>query len=151
GNDGVLWVTGAGDSRFFAHGSNGAFTSPAGDFGTLVENGDGSFTYSSRQKTVWQFDDAGYLLSITDRDEVSRLYQYDQGLLTTVIAPDGAETTFHYSGNLLTGIGEPGGRTVFLGTDGEDLTQIIVEWSGPGDSGSDVRTLTYTEHHLTED
>ena len=41
---GVLWVTGQGDARFFADNGDGTLTGPAEDFGSLVQNLDGSYT-----------------------------------------------------------------------------------------------------------
>ena len=43
---GVVWVYGAGGGRYFT-GTGGTYTSPAGDFGTLVKNGDNTFTYTA--------------------------------------------------------------------------------------------------------
>src|SRR5262249_29733251 len=43
---GFLWITGTGDSRFFA-GSGGTYTSPPEDFGTLTVNGSG-YKYTAK-------------------------------------------------------------------------------------------------------
>src|SRR5262249_18679101 len=51
----VLWVTGAGDSRVFTANGDGTYTSPPSDFGALVQNADGSFTYTAKGGTVEQF------------------------------------------------------------------------------------------------
>ena len=45
---GVVWVTGTGQTRVFTGSGPGTFTGPADDFGTLVENADGSFTYTAK-------------------------------------------------------------------------------------------------------
>ncbi len=39
---GVLWVSGSGDARLFTGSGPGTYSNPVGDFGTLVENDDGS-------------------------------------------------------------------------------------------------------------
>ena len=44
---GVLWVYGSGGSRYFASAGGGTFTSPANDLGTLVQNGDNTYTYTA--------------------------------------------------------------------------------------------------------
>jgi hypothetical protein len=65
-SNGVLWVTAAGDSRFFSGtpGPGVTFTSPAEDFGTLVENADSSFTYTAKDKVQTNFNSAGYQTSV---------------------------------------------------------------------------------------
>src|SRR5205807_1562322 len=70
---GVLWASGQGDSRFFS--GNGTapqtYTSPAEDFGTLVKNTDGTFTYTAKDQTKYNFNSQGQLSSVVDRDGVT--------------------------------------------------------------------------------
>jgi len=66
--DGVMWITGAGDYRVFRD-NGGTFTSPANDFGTLVQNADSSFTYTSKDKMVWNFSPPSPLGSGSDRSQ----------------------------------------------------------------------------------
>ncbi len=50
-NGDILWVNGDGTSAAFTRNSDGSFTSPADDFGTLVENDDNTFTYTAPDQT----------------------------------------------------------------------------------------------------
>src|SRR2546422_801602 len=90
---GMLLVIGAGDSRFFT-GSGPNYTSPAEDFGTLVKNGDGTFSYTTKTQVKYNFNSNGYLTSVVQPSGLQISYGYDaQNRLSTVTAPDGATTT----------------------------------------------------------
>ena len=147
---GVLWVTGQGDWRFFASTGDGTFTSPPEDFGTLVQNDDGSYTYTEKNQTLSNFSSAGLLTSVVDTHGLTLLsYTYDsEGRLTQVHALDGGVTTLTYDGTtgLLNTITEPGSRVLTLTHDTSgNLTQIT-------DVDSTTRTFSYdSNHHLTED
>ena len=146
----VLWVTAGGDSRLFIGTSTLTggivYTSPPEDFGTLVKNTDGSFTYTAVNQTQYDFSAAGLLTSVVDPHGLTTTYAYDSmGRLTTVTAIDGGVTTLSYGTGSVT-ITEPGGRTVTLALDSHNnLTSIT-------DADGGVRTLTYdTAHHVTSD
>ena len=151
---GVLWVDGDGDSRFFASGGNGAFVSPAGEFGTLVQDlSNYSFTFYvpssyAPDRTVWHFDANGRLLSIVDPHGLAVTYTYDgSGRLINVATPDGGVTTLTYAGGLLATIQEPGtNRVVTLTRDGGGNLTGIADVDGT------TRSLSYDgQHHLTGD
>ena len=44
-----------------------AFTSPQGFFDIMVANGNGTWTRTTKDGDVWQFNAAGYLMGITNR------------------------------------------------------------------------------------
>jgi YD repeat-containing protein len=148
---GLLWVTGAGDARFFTQsGSN--YTSPE-DFGTLAQSGS-NYVYTAKDQTVKNFNSSGLLTSVVAPTGLTLTYTYTAGLLTGVSAEDGGSTTLSYDTHgFLYQIGEPGSRTVAL-------TQTEVQnggsWqstlTGITDVDSTTRTLGYdTAHHLTSD
>jgi YD repeat-containing protein len=144
---GVLWVTGAGDSRFFTGAGGGTFISPAEDFGTLVQNGNGSYTYTAKDKTTYNFTSGGLLANITDTDGVAISYYYD-GLnrLSQVQAPDGGLTTLSYdpSSGVLASVNEPGSRSVVVQHDGSGNLTFLTDAAGF------TRTLGYdANHHAT--
>jgi YD repeat-containing protein len=143
GPTGALLTTGAGDSRFFAL-SGSTYLSPAEDFGTLVKNSDGSFTYTAKDRTQTNFNSSGQLSSIVDTHGLARTYSYDtSGRLSQVTAIDGGVTTFTYNSTsgLLQSINEPGGRVVQLQHDGNgNLTQIT-------DVDNTTRTIGYDSGH----
>ena len=143
---GVLWVSGSGDARLFS-GSGGTYTNPPGDFGILVQNADGSWTYTAKDDSKDNFDVNGRLTSVVDKHNLALTYTYDSsGQISTVAAPDGGLTTFNYSGTYLSSISEPGGRTVSVSIDGNgDLTGLT-------DADGSTRAFTYNSNHqLTSD
>src|SRR5262249_42360803 len=54
-SNGVMWVSGSGGARYFQKGPSTTYISPANDFGTLVKNGDGSFTYTAKDQSKENF------------------------------------------------------------------------------------------------
>ena len=145
---GVLWVTGAGDSRFFAE-VGGVFSSPAEDFGSLVQNPDHSYTYTAKDETAIHFNAAGYQTSVVDTDGQVLSYSYDtQNRLIGVLAPDGGLTTLAYDpgSGLLSSITEPGGRVLSFQHDLSGNLSFLTDAAGF------TRTLGYDlEHHATSD
>ena len=147
---GVVWATGSGDARVFT-GNPGTlpytFTSPSNDFGTLVENVGGTFTYTAKNQIKINFDSSGRQTSVVDTHSLATSYTYDTGgKLTAVATPDGGSVTMGYDGNNhLNAINESGGRSLSITvTAGGDLTGIT-------DVDSTTRTLGYTSHRLTSD
>jgi RHS repeat-associated protein len=142
---GVLWLYGAGGSRYFT-GTGGTYTSPANDFGTLVKNRSGSYVYTAKNQTQWNFDSTGRLTSIVDRHNLTRTFTYSGDHLVSVTEPDGGVTTFSYTNGHLTSILQPGGRTTSVTIDGSgNLTNL----TNPDGS---LRSFSYdTNHHLTGD
>ena len=140
---GVLWFTGSGDWSYFANNGSGGYISPAGNFGTLVQNGGGDYTYTDPHQNTWNFSSAGLLTSVAVPDGQSIAYLYDgSNDLTEVQTPDGGDTTLTYSSGKLQHIIEPGGRTFTLGHSGNELTLIT-------DPDSNSRTLAYGGDFVT--
>jgi RHS repeat-associated protein len=142
---GEMMVFGSGGARLFT-GSGGTYTSPANDYGTLVKNGDNTFTYTAKDQTKWNYDTSGNLATIVDPHNLIRTFTYSSGNLSTVTEPDGGVTTFTYSSGKLATIVEPGNRTITITIDGSsNLTNIA-------DADGSLRTFTYdSNHHLTND
>jgi RHS repeat-associated protein len=132
-----------------ASGLAGRYISPRKDFGTLVKNGDGSYTYTAKDKITWHFSSQGQLSSIVDTHGLTLSYSYDgSGRLVQVSAPDASTTILSYdpTSHLPTSITEPGPRTLSVQHDGSgNLTQLT-------DVDQTTRTFSYDGvHHLTRD
>jgi RHS repeat-associated protein len=146
---GVLWVYGAGGSRVFPSAGGGSFTSPANDFGSLIQNGDNSYTYTAKDQTKWHFNSTGLLTRKVDTHNLPITYTYDgNGGLTEVRTPDGAITGLSHNsgtgGQLVGSISQPG-RTLALSYDSDDLV-------GLEDGDGSLRTFSYDSgHRLTVD
>ncbi len=138
---GVMMVFGGGGSARLFTGSGGTYTSPANDYGTLVKNGDNTYTYTSKEQMEWNYDTAGKLVTIVDPHSLTRTFTYSSGLLSTVAEPDGGVTTFTYSSGKLATIVQPGTRTITITIDGSgDLTTIA-------DADGSLRTFMYDANH----
>ena len=121
---GVLWVYGTGGSRFFASLGSGQFLSPPDDMGTLVQNGDSSYTYTAKDQVKYNFNSSGNETTIVDTHNLVVTYTYSGGNLSTVAEPDGDLVTFSYSGGLLSTIAAPGRTMTFLHDAGGNVTSI---------------------------
>ena len=138
-NGDILWVNGDGTSAAFTRNSDGTYTSPPDDFGTLVENDDHSFTYTAPDQTLYQFNALGLLKSVEDPDGLESTYDYtDQGQLSQVMASDGGVTNFTYNPDtlLLETITEPGDREWTFDHDDGNLTEITAPGTGDNDAHS---------------
>ena len=84
-------------------GPNGtAYTSPAGDNGTLSGAGS-NYQFTAPGGEVWNFNSAGQETSLVSPDGQSIItYTYASGNLSSLATPDGALTTFSYEGSLIT-------------------------------------------------
>jgi len=60
----------------FTRNSDGSFTSPPDDFGTLVENDDHTFTYTAPDQTLYEFNTLGLLTSVAPPDGLDTTYKY---------------------------------------------------------------------------
>ena len=120
------------------------FTSPPGEFSKLVKNGDGSFTRTLENGTVIEFDSAGLMTSVTDRNGNATTYRYDgSDRLTSVTDPMGLITTLAYGAGQVT-ITDPAARVTTLTVDGNgDLSQIQ-------DPDLTTRNFTYDAEHVME-
>jgi RHS repeat-associated protein len=141
----ILVVDGDGSEVLFERTATG-YDSPPGDFSTLVKNGDGTFTQTFPDQRVLAFDDAGRLVSDTDRHGNEIRWEYDgAGRLVRWIDPVGLVTTLAYDapGKLLS-ITDPAGRaTLFEHDAAGNLTKIT-------DPDGSARTFVYDAgHHLT--
>ncbi|MBL8793407.1 MAG: SBBP repeat-containing protein, partial [Planctomycetia bacterium] len=121
GNTGAIMIDGRTSyARFFRTGTGGAFVSPANDFGTLVQHGDGSFTYTAKDKTVFRYNAAGLITEFEDTHGLKTLYgRNGSGQLTTLTLADGAVSTWSYSGGLLSSITMPLGTLTVVSRDGD--------------------------------
>ena len=64
-SDKVVWITGEGGAHTFDGAGPSYATSER--LGTLVKNGNGTFTYTERDNTVYSFDVNGRLVNLADR------------------------------------------------------------------------------------
>jgi YD repeat-containing protein len=103
GPAGMLRIYGTGGERFYTQGTGATYTL-ASDPGTLVKNGDNTYTYSLPDGERWNFNSSGYETSQVSADGLATLsYRYDgSNRLSGMTAIDGTLSTFSYGTNVVT-------------------------------------------------
>ncbi len=141
GNGTSLWFTGS-----FGSGG-GTFTSPAGDFSTLVENSGGSYTRTLTDGSKQNFGSGGYETTSVDRNGLVTSYSYDGShRLTKVTDPFNETTSLTYSGGYLQSIEDPAGRFATFTHSGGALASVTYPdsntWNYGYDSGGRMTKVT---------
>jgi len=144
---GIMYVYGAGGFRVFT-GSGPTYTSPANDFGTLVQNLDGSYTYTTKDQWKRNFNSSGQQTTVIDPHNLAITYAYSSGRLSTVSTPDGGVTTFSYGQDpsqawRLSTIAEPGTRSLFTS---RNMNSDLTGFTEP--DGNGVGTFQYGNDQL---
>lgn len=118
-----------------------AWVAPSRVFATLIQNGDGTYTFTRRSRDQYVFDASGLLLrqvsllgfagspSPTVAAAYTTMLAYTSGRLTTVTDPAGRTLTFSYGTNgKVSQVADSSGRQVSYGynSDGEltDVTDV---------------------------
>jgi YD repeat-containing protein len=111
---GVIDELAGGTSLWFASSQGGSFTSPAGDFSTLVQNADGTYTRTMKDGTQTKFLPSGLQLSTTDLNGNSWVFNTSpQGNLLSINDPSNLATSFGYDNNgRLVTVTDPASRVV---------------------------------------
>ncbi len=144
---GLILEEPGGSSLWFANGTGGGYVTPAGDFSSLVKNGDSSYTRTMPDGTKINFNPSGLQTSIVDRDGNTTSFTYNtSNLLTSITDFNGQTTTLSYSSGLLTSIEDPALRTATLTYSGAQLTSISDPasevWKYAYNSSNDLTMLT---------
>jgi YD repeat-containing protein len=151
GPTGVLLIDGQGDANFFANNGSGGYITPADDFGTLVKNGNGTYTYTAVDQTKFNYSSTGYVTSVVDTHGLATTYMYDgENRLVQGNAIDGGVTVLSYdpSSGLLDSITEPGERILTILHDGAGN---ITEITNVDDSTRSFGYLNANNHLITSD
>ncbi|MEE8519568.1 MAG: DUF6531 domain-containing protein [Dehalococcoidia bacterium] len=131
--------------------SGGVYVPRPGVFDTFVDNGDGTFTFTTVSEIRYDFSSAGVLTSIADRNDNTTTLTYTAGLLTSVTDPGGRSLTFSYDDaqhpNFITKITDPlptpDTRTVEFTYDANaDLSQVQ-------DVKGGTTIYAYSSHRMT--
>jgi RHS repeat-associated protein len=118
GGGSVLWFSGS-----FGSGG-GTYTSPAGDFSTLILNSNGTYTRTLTDGTEQNFSSAGLETSSVTPNGLTTTFSYSGNLLSTITDPFSEVTTFTYSGGELQSIKDPAGRLTTFTMSSGDLTAV---------------------------
>ena len=142
----VLLVDGDGSELLFELDGEGNFVSPPGDF-SVLEQVDGQFQRTMKDKTVYDFDGENRLVGMTEANGDETEYVYDaEGRLEKIVDPAGLETSFTYVDGRVSSISDPAGRTTELVYDADGNLERIID---PDES---ERQFDYDgEHRLVEE
>ena len=137
-----------GSTVTFAPSPSGGFIAPERVLASLVQNPDGSYTFTrDASEDSFTFNASGQLTSETDLNGYTTKLAYAGGNLSTVTDPAGRTVRFGYSGSHVTSVTDPMGRKWAYGYDGGgNLTSVTDPvgrtWSFTYDSGHFLLTVT---------
>lgn len=126
-------------TQFFA--SSAGFVAPPRVLATLVENEDGTYTYTVKARTEYTFDSSGKLVGISDLNDNEITLSYDEaGRLQTAGDEAGRTFTFSYDeAGLLESVADSTGRSVGYGYDEAGRLDEVTDARGG------VERFTYDE------
>lgn len=138
----VILTWGDGHTETFAPDGYGGFRPQYGVFATLTDLGGGRFALRQRDGIRYDFDTAGRLATITDRNGNAQTLTYTNGRLTRVLDSAGRAIDLTYDGaGRLTQVADALGRTLRYGYDGTgNLTSAT-------DPNGNLTRYTYDARH----
>ena len=150
---GALLVKGTGDTLWFASNGSGGYLHASGDtdFGTLVKNGNNTFTLTSIHGAVQNFSTIGLLTSNVDTNGNTFTFAYTDAdgdsvsdELSTITDPFGRTTTLSYTSGKVTSVQDIAGRSSTLAyTSGKLTSATLVDPDGAGSLASPVWSMAY--------
>jgi RHS repeat-associated protein len=114
----------------------GSWVAPARSDASLVEETDGTFTFTRLGRQVFRFSSAGRLTAIKDLSGNSVTLGYTSGQLTSITDPAGRSLTITWTGSHITKVTGP---STVLSTGG---TPVAVEASYTYDGSGNLSTVT---------
>lgn len=137
-----------GSAVTFNNNGDGTFSPPPRVLATLVQNSDGSYTFTRDQGQIsYNFAASGELTSISDLNGYTTTLAYSGGNLTSVTDPACLQLTFTYTGSHIAKVTDPIGRTMSFSYDGSGNLVKTTDaagrtWSFSYDSGHELLTMT---------
>jgi RHS repeat-associated protein len=119
-------VNGNGSHTLFTATSKG-FNAPPRVLATLVENEDGTYSYTVKARTIYKFDSAGKLISIADLNGDETTFSYNEAGRLQAATDEASRTfTFRYDeAGLLESVEDSTGRSVGYDYNGSgELTEV---------------------------
>jgi RHS repeat-associated protein len=133
-----------GATTTFTPDPGGGFSGPSNAFAALVQNGDGTYTFTRKEREKFTFSSSGRLVAESDLNASTTTLSYNaSGRLETVTDPADRALTFTYGPNgKIASVSDPGSRTVSYGYDvAGNLTSVT-------DTGNGVTEFGYDADHL---
>ncbi len=136
-----------GSTVTFTPDGSGGFTAPTRVLASLVQNPDGSYTFTrNASQDSYTFNSAGQLISEADLNGYATTLTYTGGNLTKVTDPAGRTLNFTYSGSHISSVIDPLGRTWTYSYSGGELASAADPmgrtWGFTYDSGNLMLSVT---------
>lgn len=155
GTGGVILELDDGKSLWYAAGTGGSFFRPYGDFSTLVQNGNGTYTLTSKEGIQTNFNSSGLQTSVVDRNGNTTTFTYTNGKLTSITDSVDLETTFTYTNGKVSTITDPADRetqlTYYLAGQLKSITDADdAKYSYIYDTSGRMKSLTNPRNYSTD-
>ncbi len=134
--DNIVTITSGSSGRNYTRLPDGSFVAPSGCSSTLIDNLDGTFTLTSKQQEVFDFNSNGTINNISYPFGVTVSYSYSTGLISSVTNNLGRTLTFTHSTGKLTSVSDGTGRSVSYT---RDVDGNLIEFSN-----ADNKDTTYS-------
>jgi YD repeat-containing protein len=121
----IVSVNSANVNAQFVKLPSGSYALPPKSDGSLVKNGDGTYTFKTLDQVAYNFNSSGQIATIVYPFGVTWTFSYTSGKLTSVSTGMGRTLTLNYTGNRLTSVSDGTGRSVTYSVNGSgNLTQV---------------------------
>lgn len=147
---GATLRAGDGQQVGFTLNSDGTYSGSAGALASLVKNGDGSYSVTTKARQRYSFDSGGRLTAISNRNAMGLVLAYDTagnlttvsgsgrsltlaysaGRLASVTLADGRHVDYSYTSGLLTDVRDLGGKHTLYGYNASGLLTSIQDANG---------------------
>jgi RHS repeat-associated protein len=143
-NNGDVLVRYPGGPQALFTNSGGTLAAPQGLTDTLVKNGDNTYTLTTKSGPKMNFDTAGKLANLKDRNNNTTTIAYNgSGFISTVTDPGSRQFTFTTDGSgRITQVADPLSRTVGYAYDSNGDLATVTDVKGG------TTTYTYSNHRL---
>ncbi|MEX0711514.1 MAG: hypothetical protein WD278_04150 [Pirellulales bacterium] len=152
---GVILEMAGGLSLWFADGAQqGTYVTPAGDFSTLVKNGDNTWTRTLKDGVKINFRSDGRQSTVVDRNQNTVTFNWNpDNTLSQIVDQNGIPMDLAYSGGMVSTFTDVAGRVTQLTHTSGRLTSLTMPdtgvWGHAYDSASNMTSLTTPRNHTT--
>ncbi|MEX2118566.1 MAG: RHS repeat-associated core domain-containing protein [Pirellulales bacterium] len=154
---GVILEMAGGLSLWFADGAQaGTYVTPAGDFSTLVKNGDNTWTRTMKDGVQVNFRSDGRQTSVVDRNLNTLTYNWDATFpdrLVSIVDQNNVATNLGYTSGMVSTFIDVANRVTQLTHTSGRLTSLTMPdtavWGHGYDSSSRMTSLTTPRSHTT--
>ena len=129
---GYVTITNANGSQTQFQPGVGGFVAPPRVLATLVENKDGTYTYTVKERTIYTFNSSGKLTTIADLNGNETTLSYNEsGQLQSVTDSAGRSLTFSYNeSGKIASVADSTGRKVGYGYNGAGYLDEVTDVRG---------------------